>query len=116
LVTKRLDLEVNGAATSLAAVSRLETTGHDAPTVAGYEVSSFYDLRRTQKTPAEIIDRLNKEIKAGLSHPKIDARLADLGVVVFPGSPSAFGRLVAADAGLLVRGGECFTQGLGALF
>ena len=48
-------------------------------------------------TPVEIVEKLNKEIKAGLADPKIKARLADLGGGVLPGSPSDFGKLIAGD-------------------
>jgi len=35
-------------------------------------------------TPAEIIDKLNKDINAGLADPKLKARFADLGATMFP--------------------------------
>jgi tripartite-type tricarboxylate transporter receptor subunit TctC len=48
------------------------------------------------RTPAEIIDKLNKEINAGLVDPKLEARFADLGATMFPpGSPTDFSKLVA---------------------
>ena len=49
------------------------------------------------KTPAEIIDKLNKEINAALADPKVKARLADLGGTVLAGSPADFGKLMAED-------------------
>ena len=49
------------------------------------------------KTPAEIIDKLNKEINAALADPKIRARLADLGGTGLAGSPAEFGKLMAED-------------------
>ena len=55
----------------------------DIPTmgdfVPGYEASVWYGVGAPKNTPAEIIDKLNKEINAGLTDPKIKARLADLG-------------------------------------
>jgi tripartite-type tricarboxylate transporter receptor subunit TctC len=48
-------------------------------------------------TPAEIIDKLNKEINAALADPKIKARLADLGGTALTGSPADFGKLVAEE-------------------
>jgi tripartite-type tricarboxylate transporter receptor subunit TctC len=45
----------------------------------------------------KIVDRLNKEINAGLADPKLKARFADLGSTVFPGSPADFGKLIAAE-------------------
>ena len=50
-----------------------------------------------KNTPIEIVDKLNKEINAGLADPKIKARLVDLGGTVLTGSPADFGRLVSDD-------------------
>jgi len=50
-----------------------------------------------QKPPAEIVDRLNKEINAGLADPKIKARIADLGGMVFALSPADFGKLIVNE-------------------
>ena len=50
-----------------------------------------------KNTPAEIIDKLNKEINAGLADPKIKARLADLGGTALAGSPADFGKLIADE-------------------
>ena len=47
--------------------------------VPGYEASVMDGVGAPKNTPAEIIDRLNKEINAGLADPKIKARFADLG-------------------------------------
>jgi tripartite-type tricarboxylate transporter receptor subunit TctC len=73
----------------------------DIPTVGdfvpGYEASAFWGVSAPRNTPAEIIDRLNKEINAGLADPKIKARLADLGGVALPGSPADFGKLIADE-------------------
>jgi tripartite-type tricarboxylate transporter receptor subunit TctC len=73
----------------------------DVPTlgefVPGYEASAWYGLGAPRNTPAEIIDRVNKEINAALADPKIKARIADLGATVLPGSPAEFGKLIAAD-------------------
>jgi len=73
----------------------------DIPTVAdfvpGYEASSWFGVGAPRSTPAEIIDKLNREINAALVDPKMKARLADLGGMVFAGSPAAFGKLVAAE-------------------
>jgi tripartite-type tricarboxylate transporter receptor subunit TctC len=49
-------------------------------------------------TPAEIIDKLNKEINAGFADPKLKARFADLGATMFPlGSPTDFSKFVADE-------------------
>jgi tripartite-type tricarboxylate transporter receptor subunit TctC len=73
----------------------------DIPTVGdfvpGYEASAVFGLGAPKKTPDEIIDKLNKEINAGLADPKLKARLADLGGTVLVGSPADFGKLVTDD-------------------
>jgi tripartite-type tricarboxylate transporter receptor subunit TctC len=73
----------------------------DLPTVGeflpGYETSQWYGIGAPKNTPPEIIEKLNKEINAGLADPKIKARLADLGSVVLPGTPADFGKLIADE-------------------
>ena len=73
----------------------------DIPTVGefvpGYEASSIFGFGAPKNTPAEIIDKLNKEINAGLADPKIKARLADLDGTVLVGSPADFGKLIAEE-------------------
>ena len=50
-----------------------------------------------RNTPVVIIDKLNKEINAGLADPKLKARFSELGSPVLPGSPTDFGKLIADD-------------------
>jgi tripartite-type tricarboxylate transporter receptor subunit TctC len=73
----------------------------DVPTVSefvpGYEVSNWFGVGAPKATPAEILDRLNKEINASLADPKLRARLADLGGTPLVGSPADFGKLIAAE-------------------
>jgi tripartite-type tricarboxylate transporter receptor subunit TctC len=73
----------------------------DIPTVndfvSGYEASAVSGLGAPRNTPAEIIDKLNKEINAALADPNMKARLADLGGTVLAGSPADFGKLVADE-------------------
>jgi len=73
----------------------------DMPTVGdvlpGYEASAVYGVGTPRNTPAEIVDKLNKEINAGLADPRMKARLADLGGTVLPGSPADFGKLIAGE-------------------
>ena len=73
----------------------------DIPTVSdfvpGYEASAWYGIGAPRNTPAEIVDKLNKEINAALADTKINARLADLGGTVLPGSPAEFGKLIADE-------------------
>jgi tripartite-type tricarboxylate transporter receptor subunit TctC len=65
--------------------------------VPGYEASTFYGIGAPRNTPAEIVDKLNKEINAALADPKFRARLADTGSTVLPGSPADFGKLIAEE-------------------
>jgi tripartite-type tricarboxylate transporter receptor subunit TctC len=67
-------------------------------TVPGFEASSWYGIGAPKDTPAEILDRLNKEINAALTDPKILARLSDLGASPIAGSPADFGKLIADEA------------------
>jgi tripartite-type tricarboxylate transporter receptor subunit TctC len=73
----------------------------DVPTVAefvpGYDSSSFYGIGAPKNTPADIVDKLNNEINAGLADAMLKKRFADLGSVPFPGSPADFGKLVADE-------------------
>jgi tripartite-type tricarboxylate transporter receptor subunit TctC len=73
----------------------------DIPTlgefVPGYEASGWLGVGVPRNTPAEIVDRLNKEINAGLADPKLSTALADLGGTVLPGSPGDFGKLIADE-------------------
>jgi tripartite-type tricarboxylate transporter receptor subunit TctC len=73
----------------------------DVPTVSdvlpGYEASAVYGVGAPRNTPAEIIDKLNKEINAGLADSGMKARLADLGGTVLPGSSADFGKLIAEE-------------------
>jgi len=63
--------------------------------VPGYEMSAWYGIGAPKKTPAEIIERLNKEIQAGLGDPGVTARLSALGSSAFPVSPADFGKFIA---------------------
>jgi tripartite-type tricarboxylate transporter receptor subunit TctC len=73
----------------------------DLPTVAefvpGYEASTWYGIAAPKNTAAEIIDKLNKEINAGLADSKMKAQLADLGGTALAGSPAEFGRIIADE-------------------
>ena len=63
-------------------------------TVAGYEASAFFGVAVPKGTPANVIERLNREVNAALKDPKIAARLADLGGIQIGGTPADFTKLV----------------------
>jgi len=73
----------------------------DVPTVgetlAGFDVTTWSGIGVPRGTPAGIIDRLNREINAGLANPAVMARLAEVGATPIVMSPAAFGAMVAAD-------------------
>ena len=73
----------------------------DIPTVGeflpGYEASNWYGVGIPKNTPAEIIDKLNKEINAGLADLKMKAKFADFGSTPLVGSPADFGKLIADE-------------------
>jgi tripartite-type tricarboxylate transporter receptor subunit TctC len=73
----------------------------DLPTVAdflpGYEASAWYGLGAPKNTPDEVIDKINKGMNAVLADPKPQARFAELGASLLPGSPADFSRLVADE-------------------
>ncbi|HLK83991.1 MAG TPA: tripartite tricarboxylate transporter substrate binding protein [Xanthobacteraceae bacterium] len=71
------------------------------PTVAefvpGYLAESWYGAGVPRNTPAEIVDRLNREINAGLANARIAARIVELGATVQSGSPADFGQMIAEE-------------------
>jgi tripartite-type tricarboxylate transporter receptor subunit TctC len=73
----------------------------DLPTMdsflPGYEASVLQGIGAPKNTPVEVIDKLNKEINAGLADPKLKARLADVGGTPLVGSAADFGRLIADE-------------------
>jgi len=75
-------------------LSDIPTLGEFLP---GYEASSWFGVGVPKGTPAEIVERLNREINTGLADPNVNARLTDLSGTVLPGSPADFGKLVADE-------------------
>src|SRR5215472_2666707 len=73
----------------------------DIPTVGefvpGYEASAWYGIGAPRNTPVEVIDKLNREINAGLADPRIRARIADLGNTPLALSSTDFGKLIAEE-------------------
>jgi tripartite-type tricarboxylate transporter receptor subunit TctC len=87
-------------ALAVTATSRVDALP-DIPTMAdfipGFDVSGWVGVGAPKKTPAEIIDKLNKEINAGLADPKINARLADLGCTPLVLSPGTFRKFITEE-------------------
>ena len=88
-------------ALAVSTVTRSQTLP-DLPTVSefvpGYESSGYFGLGAPGKTPAEIIDKLNREVNAGLADPKLRAQLTDLGGMILAGSPADFRKLIDDEA------------------
>jgi tripartite-type tricarboxylate transporter receptor subunit TctC len=87
-------------ALGVTSTTRLEVLP-DLPPVAefvpGYEASSWCGIGAPRKTPVEIIDKLNREINAGLADSKIEARVAEMAGAVLPGSPADFAKFIAEE-------------------
>jgi tripartite-type tricarboxylate transporter receptor subunit TctC len=73
----------------------------DIPTVGdflpGFEASTWFGVAAPNRTPSEIVEKLNTAINTALADSKMKARIADLGGTVIPGSAADFGRLIADD-------------------
>ena len=73
----------------------------DVPTVGesvpGYEASGWLGIGAPKNTPSGIIEKLNKEINAGLNDPKLKVRIAEIGGIPLAGSARDFGKLVADE-------------------
>jgi tripartite-type tricarboxylate transporter receptor subunit TctC len=73
----------------------------DVPTatefIPGYLAESWYGAGLPRNTPTEIVDKLSREINAGLADAKIAARIVELGATVQSGSPADFGRMIAEE-------------------
>jgi tripartite-type tricarboxylate transporter receptor subunit TctC len=85
------------AVTSTTRLQVLPNTPTLAEFVPGYEGSTWFGLAAPKKTPLEIVDKLNNEVNACLSDPKLLAQFADLGSIPISMSPADFGKLIADE-------------------
>lgn len=73
----------------------------ELPTAAdfrrGYEAIAWYGIGAPKNTPAEVINRLNKEINGILTEPAAKVRFAELGAFLLPGSAAEFGKLLTDE-------------------
>jgi len=73
----------------------------DIPTVGefvnGYEATAWFGIGAPKNTPAGVVEKLNREINAGLADPKIKKRLTDLGALPMPMTPTEFGQLLTDE-------------------
>jgi len=77
----------------------------NVPTVAetgfpGYEASVWWGLVAPAKTPPAIVRQLNAETNKALANPAIANKLAELGVVVTPGTPDQFTAFIKSQTEL----------------
>ena len=77
-----------------AVLPELPTIGDAVP---GYEASQWYGIGAPRATPVDIIDRLNKEINAGIADSGMKARFAAIGGEPLPGPPAVFAKLMAEE-------------------
>jgi tripartite-type tricarboxylate transporter receptor subunit TctC len=85
------------AVTTLARAETIPDVATVDSFLPGYEASSWTGLGAPRNTPAELIDKLNKEINTGLANPRMKARITDLGGTVLSGSAADFGKLIADE-------------------
>ena len=64
----------------------------------GYEASVWFGIGAPGKTPVEIVERLNKEINAGLNDPTFKSRLDQIGGTPLTGSPAEFRKRFVEDS------------------
>jgi tripartite-type tricarboxylate transporter receptor subunit TctC len=73
----------------------------DLPTLdeylPGYEATGWLGIGAPQNTPADIVDKLNAAVNAGLADPALQSRLTDLGVIPAPMTPAEFKTYIAAE-------------------
>ena len=77
-----------------AALPDIPTVGEFVP---GFEASTWYGVVAPKHTPADVVEKLNREINGGLADPKLKARLGDFGGTLLVGSPLWFGELIAEE-------------------
>jgi tripartite-type tricarboxylate transporter receptor subunit TctC len=68
-----------------------------AETVPGYEASAWFGMAVPKGTPRPIIDKLNKTVNEALADPGVQAKLAELGGTLIPGTPEDFGKVIASE-------------------
>ncbi|MFY9839585.1 MAG: tripartite tricarboxylate transporter substrate binding protein [Xanthobacteraceae bacterium] len=97
-----LDFIRSGKLRALAVTSATRSDAlPDVPTIGeflpGYEATAWFGIGAPKNTPAEIVEKLNKAINAGLVDPQFKARLIELGGAPAPLSPADFGSFIASE-------------------
>jgi tripartite-type tricarboxylate transporter receptor subunit TctC len=68
-----------------------------AETLRDYDAVSWAGIGAPAGTPAEIVDKLNRETNAALADPALKGKLAEFGAIVMTGSPADFAKFIAAE-------------------
>jgi tripartite-type tricarboxylate transporter receptor subunit TctC len=85
------------AVTTAMSVDALPDVPPMADFLPGYEASYWAGIGAPKNTPPEIVERLNREINAGVADPKIKERLGALGGIPMPMTPDEFGTFIADE-------------------
>ena len=85
------------AVTTAARVSSLPDVPTVSETVSGYEAYGWTGVAVRKGTSSDVIERLNREINAGLANPALKAQLEETGSVCMPLTPAEFGAFVTAE-------------------
>jgi tripartite-type tricarboxylate transporter receptor subunit TctC len=92
--TGKLRLLAVTTATRSEALPDIPTIGNFVP---GYEADNWFGIGAPRNTPVGIIERLNREINAGLSDPRLKARFTDAGATVYAGLPGDFEKFLVSE-------------------
>lgn len=68
-----------------------------AETLPGFEASGWSGIVAPRGTPPEIVERLHREVDAGLANPNVGARLAEVGSTLMPMMPPQFGAFLTTE-------------------
>jgi tripartite-type tricarboxylate transporter receptor subunit TctC len=68
-----------------------------AETLPGFEASGWSGIVAPRGTPPEVVERLHREVDAGLTNPNVGARLAEVGSTLMPMTPAQFGAFLTAE-------------------
>src|SRR5665811_302778 len=63
----------------------------------GYDASGYFGFGAPKSTPTDIIDKLNKEIKASVVDPPVKEKLVTLGIEPMQLTPAEYGKLIADE-------------------
>jgi tripartite-type tricarboxylate transporter receptor subunit TctC len=85
------------AVTSPARTDALPDVPPIADIIPGYDVTSWSGLMAPKGTPPEVVEKLNREVNAGLADPKVIERFIAIGGPPTPDTPAAFGKVIAED-------------------